>query len=85
MILIKVIGFVDIYGRNVFVLQKRYSNRLIVELEIAAQEEMKITELRMAKLFESKARAAPATSTQQSVDLVKKSEGILQFNKHRLK
>ncbi|XP_039135398.1 uric acid degradation bifunctional protein TTL isoform X3 [Dioscorea cayenensis subsp. rotundata] len=56
-------------------LKKRYSNRLIVELEIAAQEEMKITELRMAKLFESKARAVPATSTRQSVDPVKKSEG----------
>ncbi|XP_039135396.1 uric acid degradation bifunctional protein TTL isoform X1 [Dioscorea cayenensis subsp. rotundata] len=58
-------------------LKKRYSNRLIVELEIAAQEEMKITELRMAKLFESKARAVPATSTRQSVDPVKKSEDRL--------
>ncbi|KAF5196039.1 5-hydroxyisourate hydrolase, partial [Thalictrum thalictroides] len=32
----------------------RYSNRPIVELEIAAQEQMKITELRLAKLFATK-------------------------------
>ncbi|PIA32736.1 hypothetical protein AQUCO_04400142v1 [Aquilegia coerulea] len=32
-------------------LKMRYSNRPIVELEIAAQEQMKITELRLAKLF----------------------------------
>ncbi|KAM0935651.1 putative hydroxyisourate hydrolase, 2-oxo-4-hydroxy-4-carboxy-5-ureidoimidazoline decarboxylase [Dioscorea sansibarensis] len=58
-------------------LKKRYSNRLIVELEIAAQEEMKITELRLVRLFESKARAAPAMSTRQSMDPVKKSEDRL--------
>jgi hypothetical protein len=34
--------------------QKRYTNRPIVELEIASQEQMKITEIRLAKLFTSK-------------------------------
>ncbi|XP_010273187.1 PREDICTED: uric acid degradation bifunctional protein TTL-like, partial [Nelumbo nucifera] len=36
-------------------LKKRYPNRPIVEFEIAAQEEMKIIELRLAKLFAAKA------------------------------
>ncbi|KAJ0968122.1 hypothetical protein J5N97_025039 [Dioscorea zingiberensis] len=58
-------------------LKKRYSNRLIIELEIAAQEEMKITELRLARLFESKASTAPSLTTLHSVDSVKKSEDRL--------
>ncbi|KAG2551492.1 hypothetical protein PVAP13_9KG400900 [Panicum virgatum] len=33
--------------------ERRYTNRPIVELENAAQEELKITELRLAKLFSS--------------------------------
>lgn len=33
-------------------LQKRFQNRPIVELEIAIGEEMKIIELRLASLFE---------------------------------
>nr|ACR37269.1 unknown [Zea mays]ACR37343.1 unknown [Zea mays] len=32
-------------------LKRRYTNRPIVELEAAAQEELKITELRLTKLF----------------------------------
>ncbi|GAV90038.1 Transthyretin domain-containing protein/OHCU_decarbox domain-containing protein [Cephalotus follicularis] len=35
-------------------LKKRYPNRPIVEFEIAAQEQMKVTELRLAKLFSTK-------------------------------
>ncbi|WCJ38755.1 5-hydroxyisourate hydrolase [Euphorbia peplus] len=35
-------------------LKKRYQNRPIIELEIAAREQMKITELRLAKLFAAK-------------------------------
>ncbi|KAK6919859.1 Transthyretin/hydroxyisourate hydrolase domain [Dillenia turbinata] len=35
-------------------LKRRYSNRPIVELENAAQEQMKITELRLSKLFSTK-------------------------------
>ncbi|KAH1205299.1 Uric acid degradation bifunctional protein TTL [Glycine max] len=35
-------------------LKRRYTNRPIVEFEIAAQEQMKITELRLAKLFSSR-------------------------------
>ncbi|XP_040378006.1 uric acid degradation bifunctional protein TTL isoform X2 [Oryza brachyantha] len=40
-------------------LKRRYENRPIVELEGAAQEELKITELRLAKLFASEAVAPP--------------------------
>ncbi|XP_027335119.1 uric acid degradation bifunctional protein TTL isoform X2 [Abrus precatorius] len=35
-------------------LKRRYNNRPIVEFEIAAQEQMKITELRLAKLFSNR-------------------------------
>nr|AKF43381.1 transthyretin-like S-allantoin synthase protein [Erodium texanum] len=41
-------------------LKKRYPNRPIVEFEIAANEQMKITELRLAKLFDTKAEAPSA-------------------------
>ncbi|GJN31680.1 hypothetical protein PR202_gn00018 [Eleusine coracana subsp. coracana] len=34
-------------------LKRRYVNRPIIELEVAAHEELKITELRLAKLFSS--------------------------------
>uniref|UniRef100_A0ACD5WXD3 Uncharacterized protein n=1 Tax=Avena sativa TaxID=4498 RepID=A0ACD5WXD3_AVESA len=44
-------------------LKRRYANRPIVELEGAAQEELKITELRLAKLFSSET-AAPTTSAE---------------------
>nr|AKF43401.1 transthyretin-like S-allantoin synthase protein [Pelargonium tetragonum] len=54
-------------------LKKRYSNRLIIEFEIAAQEQMKITELRLAKLFSTKAEAA-STHDQQPMALAKKAE-----------
>ncbi|KAL1802465.1 hypothetical protein ACET3Z_031112 [Daucus carota] len=43
-------------------LKRRYSNRPFVEFEIAAQEQMKITELRLNKLF-SAAEKAPTTKT----------------------
>ncbi|KAI9181205.1 hypothetical protein LWI28_012496 [Acer negundo] len=39
-------------------LKKRYPNRPIVEFEIAAQEQMKVTELRLEKLFSAKPKAA---------------------------
>ncbi|XP_017223816.1 uric acid degradation bifunctional protein TTL isoform X2 [Daucus carota subsp. sativus] len=43
-------------------LKRRYSNRPFVEFEIAAQEQMKITELRLDKLF-SAAEKASTTKT----------------------
>nr|AKF43396.1 transthyretin-like S-allantoin synthase protein [Pelargonium exstipulatum] len=54
-------------------LKKRYPNRPIVEFENAAQEQMKITELRLAKLFSTKAEAA-STHDQQPMALKKKAE-----------
>ncbi|XP_074325345.1 uric acid degradation bifunctional protein TTL isoform X2 [Apium graveolens] len=46
-------------------LKRRYSNRPLVEFEIAAQEQMKITELRLRKLF-SVAADTPTANTQFS-------------------
>nr|AKF43393.1 transthyretin-like S-allantoin synthase protein [Pelargonium cotyledonis] len=54
-------------------LKKRYPNRPIVEFENAAQEQMKITELRLAKLFSTKAESA-STHDQQPMALKKKAE-----------
>lgn len=53
-------------------LQNRYPNRPIIEFEIAAQEQMKITELRLAKLFSSKAKD---TIDQYPAVVAKKVEG----------
>jgi 5-hydroxyisourate hydrolase/2-oxo-4-hydroxy-4-carboxy-5-ureidoimidazoline decarboxylase len=44
-------------------LKRRYVNRPIIELEAAAQEELKITELRLAKLFSSEP-TVPFTRTE---------------------
>ncbi|WVZ57169.1 hypothetical protein U9M48_007588 [Paspalum notatum var. saurae] len=44
-------------------LKRRYTNRPIIELEAAAQEELKITELRLAKLFSAEP-AVPSTTTE---------------------
>lgn len=61
---------------HTFCLQKRYSNKPIVELEIAAQEQMKITELRLAKLFSTKLSTATATE-HQSVSVAKANGNML--------
>ncbi|RWR86728.1 transthyretin-like S-allantoin synthase protein [Cinnamomum micranthum f. kanehirae] len=45
-------------------LKKRYPNKPIVELEIAAGEQMKITELRLAKLFTAKGMKTSLSSPQ---------------------
>src|SRR6266540_5731357 len=47
--------------------QRRYANRPIVELEAAAHEELKITELRLAKLFSSEATVPPITTEVPSI------------------
>ncbi|VAI07003.1 unnamed protein product [Triticum turgidum subsp. durum] len=47
-------------------LKRRYANRPIVELEAAAEEELKITELRLAKLFSAET-AAPPTSGENHI------------------
>ncbi|XP_012078891.1 uric acid degradation bifunctional protein TTL isoform X2 [Jatropha curcas] len=54
-------------------LKKRYQNRPIVEFEIAAQEQMKITELRLGKLFSTKINAA-STGNQHSTSFGAKAE-----------
>lgn len=59
---------------NYAVLQRRYPNRPIVEFEIAAQEQMKVTELRLAKLFSTQVKAA-SISTQNPETAAKKAGG----------
>ena len=59
---------------NYAVLQRQYPNRPIVELEIAAQEETKITELRLAKLFSTQVKAA-SISSQNPKTTAKKAGG----------
>lgn len=55
-------------------MQRRYTNRPIVEFEIAAQEQMKITELRLAKLFSSRENTS-STNDKYSTVAAKKAEG----------
>ncbi|XP_057515066.1 uric acid degradation bifunctional protein TTL isoform X2 [Amaranthus tricolor] len=62
-------------------LKKRYLNRPIVELEIAAQEQMKITELRLAKLFSTKLSTATATE-HQSVSVAKANDRLSMISAH---
>ncbi|KAL0904879.1 hypothetical protein M5K25_027038 [Dendrobium thyrsiflorum] len=47
-------------------LKRRFVNRPIVELETAAEEEMKIIELRLKKLFDSKLRTSSSQTAQVS-------------------
>ncbi|XP_071698334.1 uric acid degradation bifunctional protein TTL-like isoform X2 [Rutidosis leptorrhynchoides] len=55
-------------------LKRRFSNRPIVEFENAAQEQMKITELRLQKLFSNKEFTA-STQVQSTASDVTKAEG----------
>lgn len=59
-------------------MQKRYPNRPIVEFEIAAQEQMKVTELRLVKLFSSKIKST-SKGDQHATVSVKKAEGSCIF------
>ncbi|OAY77130.1 Uric acid degradation bifunctional protein TTL [Ananas comosus] len=63
-------------------LKKRYLNRPIVEFEIAAQEEMKVIELRLAKLFGSVSRTIPSASTELPSSPSNKPAGMI--NAHLL-
>ena len=58
------------------ILQRCYTNRPIVEFEIAAQEQMKITELRLAKLFSSRENIS---SSVDKYSAAKKAEGTSIF------
>lgn len=55
-------------------LKKRYPNRPIVEFEIAAQEQMKITELRLANLFSTKTNASMSSDQFPVTTAAKKTE-----------
>ncbi|XP_073025012.1 uric acid degradation bifunctional protein TTL-like isoform X1 [Primulina eburnea] len=55
-------------------MKRRCQNRPIVELELAAKEQMKITELRLSKLFSANATTASTTNTQYGSDVTKARE-----------
>ncbi|KAL9265693.1 Uric acid degradation bifunctional protein TTL-like protein [Drosera capensis] len=55
-------------------LKRRFSNRPIVEFEIAAQEQMKITEIRLSKLFSDKANTAAPSYQHQATAAEKAGE-----------
>ncbi|KAL6964889.1 hypothetical protein U1Q18_035942 [Sarracenia purpurea var. burkii] len=54
-------------------LKRRYQNKPLVEFEIAAGEQMKVTELRLAKLFSTKAEGASTTNAQYAADVATKA------------
>lgn len=54
-------------------IKRRYPNRPIVEFEIAAQEQMKITELRLAKLFSVETGTGTRNRAGYSADIVAKA------------
>ncbi|KAL3815204.1 hypothetical protein ACJIZ3_016472 [Penstemon smallii] len=54
-------------------MKRRYENRPIVEFELAAKEQMKITELRISKLFSTNATSASTTKIQNAADNVTKA------------
>ncbi|KAH6767570.1 transthyretin-like protein [Perilla frutescens var. hirtella] len=54
-------------------IKRRYGNRPIIEFDLAANEQMKITELRMSKLFSANATAGSITKTPHTTDVVTKA------------
>ncbi|KAG6437866.1 hypothetical protein SASPL_102796 [Salvia splendens] len=67
-------SFLSSFVFNFFFLgQKRYHNRPIIEFELAAKEQMKITELRISKLFTANATSASTTKTPHNADVVTKA------------
>ncbi|KAJ7964109.1 Uric acid degradation bifunctional protein TTL [Quillaja saponaria] len=57
-------------------LKRRYKNRPIVEFEITAQEQMKITELRLGELFLTKENASSTTDTHPAVVAKKEDDCV---------
>ncbi|KAI3448999.1 hypothetical protein Pfo_005664 [Paulownia fortunei] len=54
-------------------MKRRYQNRPIVEFELAAQEQMKIIELRLSKLFSANTTAGSTTKIPHTTDAVTKA------------
>ncbi|XP_042479417.1 uric acid degradation bifunctional protein TTL isoform X2 [Macadamia integrifolia] len=63
-------------------LKKRYPNRPIVEFENAAQEQMKITELRLAKLFTGKDKYPPAGREYSATQATKAEDRVKIIGAH---
>ncbi|KAL0410859.1 UNVERIFIED_CONTAM: Uric acid degradation bifunctional protein TTL [Sesamum latifolium] len=54
-------------------MKRRYHNRPIVEFELAAKEQMKITELRLSKLFSANATSGSTIKMPHTTDVVTKA------------
>ncbi|XP_011093452.1 uric acid degradation bifunctional protein TTL isoform X2 [Sesamum indicum] len=54
-------------------MKRRYHNRPIVEFVLAAEEQMKITELRLSKLFSANATSGSTIKTHHTTDVVTKA------------
>ncbi|KAF8728878.1 hypothetical protein HU200_018173 [Digitaria exilis] len=63
-------------------LKRRYVNRPVVELEAAAQEELKITELRLAKLFSSEPTVPSTTAKGPNIQSDKAADRIRIIGAH---
>ncbi|XP_075517478.1 uric acid degradation bifunctional protein TTL-like isoform X2 [Primulina tabacum] len=63
-------------------MKRRYQNRPIVEFELAAKEQMKITELRLSKLFSANATAASTTNIQYASDVAKVGDRVSCISGH---
>ncbi|XP_073291349.1 uric acid degradation bifunctional protein TTL-like isoform X2 [Primulina huaijiensis] len=63
-------------------MKRRYQNRPIVEFELAAKEQMKITELRLSKLFSANASAASTTNIQYASDVAKVGDRVSRIGGH---
>ncbi|KAK6143061.1 hypothetical protein DH2020_023409 [Rehmannia glutinosa] len=58
------------------VLKRRYQNRPIVEFKLAAEEQMKITELRLSKLFPANTTDISTTKIPHATDVTKAGENL---------
>ncbi|XP_010691956.1 uric acid degradation bifunctional protein TTL isoform X3 [Beta vulgaris subsp. vulgaris] len=63
-------------------LKRRYPNRPVIEFETAAQEQMKITELRLAKLFSANSSTAAAIGDQPASVAMKAHDRLNMINAH---
>ncbi|XP_057980283.1 uric acid degradation bifunctional protein TTL isoform X2 [Malania oleifera] len=63
-------------------LKKRYLNRPIVEFELAAHEQMSVTEIRLAKLFSSKAKDASMSAQCPEAIVSKAGDRVSRIGAH---
>ncbi|CAA3018815.1 uric acid degradation bifunctional TTL isoform X2 [Olea europaea subsp. europaea] len=63
-------------------MKRRYQNRPIVEFELAAQEQMKVTEFRLSKLFTVNSAAVSQIQTKNTADVTKAGDRVNVIGAH---